>query len=85
MMSRAIAHAYNAQQINERRDDFVRAHPSQAIEELRELSALFEELDESPIQMTFNRKAYTAAGFTSQEVDQFLAWGYIKPDQQEAN
>ena len=85
MMNRAIAHAYNAQQINKRRDDFVRAHPSEAIDELRELSALFEELDDSPIQMTFNRKAYAAAAFTPQEVDQFLAWGYMKPDQQEAN
>ena len=79
---REAAHAFYVRSITERRDAFVQAHPETALAELEEMEKMGQyEINLYPFQLEvrLNRTARQEAGFTEEDMQQVIDWGYALP------
>lgn len=78
-VERGVAVEAWGRDLDRRRLAFAQKYPERAWEEIEQLEAAAKHRD-LPFEMTLNRRARLEAGFTDEDLDQIVAWGFVNRD-----
>ena len=74
---RSLAHDYFLMRVKEARARFVATNPEAALAEVEHLDSVAAQTDHPPFAGRLNVAARVAAGFTEEDMQQIVDWGYV--------